>query len=134
MDPFPITAPLREQLETAGCEFLADFFGREVKRHPENLHAWMELGNLLTQLGRYEEGLRVDRRLARLVPTDPTVHYNLACSLALLSLKDEALGALERSVDLGYDDPEYLLADEDLATLRGEPAFATLIRRLRAGE
>ena len=115
MDPFPVTAPLREQLELAGSEFLVDFFGREVERHPDNLHAWFELGHLFT----------------RLVPTDPTVYYNLACSLALLSRNDEALGALERSIELGYDDADYLLNDEDLVTLRQDPQFAQLVARIK---
>jgi len=131
MDPFPVTAPLREQLELAGSEFLVDFFGREVERHPDNLHAWFELGHLFTRLGRFEEGLKVDRKLTRLVPTDPTVYYNLACSLALLSRNDEALGALERSIELGYDDADYLLNDEDLVTLRQDPQFAQLVARIK---
>lgn len=130
MDPFPVSAPLRERLETAGSEFLVDFFEREVARHPDNLHAWFELGNWLTRLGRFEAGLEVDRKLTTLVPTDPTVHYNLACSLALLSRSEEALAALERSIDLGYDDPEHLLADEDLSSLRGLPRFEALVARL----
>ena len=122
---------LREALGQAGTQFLTDFFEVETRRHPDNLDALAELGQLYTRLGRWENGLEVDRRLARLVPHNPTVHYNLACSLALLGRQDDALEALERSVELGYDDFEFMLGDPDLATLRDETRFLGLVRLLQ---
>jgi tetratricopeptide (TPR) repeat protein len=127
---FPLVQGTRARLEHAGREFLADILARETLRHPENAAALAELAHVLTRLGRLEEGLRADQALLRLVPDDPTVHYNLACSLALLERPDQALDALERAIDLGYDDPEHLLADEDLAGLRAERRFRELLRRL----
>jgi len=117
-------------LEALGLEFLAGILEVELRRHPENLPALAELGHVYTRAKRFEEGLAVDRELARRRPEDPTVHYNLACSLALLGRVEEALDALERSVELGYDDAEHLLADEDLAALRAEPRLAAIVRAL----
>lgn len=131
MDPFPVSAPLRQRLDLLGQEFLAEFLGLEVDRRPDNVDALAELGNVLTRLGRLEEGLDVDQRLARLAPDNPTVHYNLGCSLALLARNDEALGALEHAVELGYDDAQLLADDEDLENLRGDPRFLALLRKLR---
>jgi tetratricopeptide (TPR) repeat protein len=132
--PLGIDRGLRERLETLGQEFLAEILARETERHPENLGALTDLAHVLTHLGRLEEGLSVDLRLVRLAPEDPTVHYNLACSLALLGRKAEALDALESAAQHGYDDVEHLLADDDLFDLRSEPRFAALARRLaRAG-
>ena len=118
------------RLEESGLEFLVSFLEVESRRHPQNLEALAELGHALTRLGRIREGLEVDRRLVRLAPENSTVHYNLACSLCLLDRPVEALDALERSVELGYDDAGHLLDDQDLQILREDPRFLAVIRLL----
>lgn len=123
---------LRQRLDRIGLDFLADFFSAQVERQPQHVDSLIDLGHVLTRLGRYDDGLRIDRQLAALLPDEPTVHYNLACSLALTGRADEALAALERCVDLGYDDPDFLRGDEDLAALRDDPRFVELLERLEA--
>ena len=122
---------LRQELDRLGQEFLADILGQETTRNPANVPALADLAHVLTRLGRLEDGLAVDRRLVDLEPTNPTVHYNLACSLALLSRPLEAMDALEESVRNGYNDLEHLLADDDLASLRTERRFADLAQALQ---
>ncbi|MFN0008898.1 MAG: TPR end-of-group domain-containing protein [Planctomycetota bacterium] len=117
-------------LDALGLEFLAGFLETELRLHPENLGAWIELGHVYTRAKRYEEGLAVDRELVLRAPNDSTVRYNLACSLALLNRTEEALDALEQAVALGYEDPEHLLADPDLAGLREEARFQEFVRGL----
>jgi Flp pilus assembly protein TadD len=124
---------LREQLDQAGQEFLAEILGRETSRNPDNIHALADLAMVLTRLGRHEDGLAVDLRLVNLEPENPAVHYNLACSLALLDRKDDALDALEAAIEQGYDDLEHLLADDDLACLREESRYDFLAQALSAG-
>lgn len=121
---------LRRRLQRAGEEFLAAFFETELERKPENLAARVELGHLYTRLGRVREGLEIDRQLARLLPDDPTVRYNLACSLSLNGALDEACDELERAFERGYRDAAHLALDEDLAALRTHPRFGALLRRL----
>lgn len=122
----------RERIETAALDFQARFYGVAAVRlpAPRNIGALTELAQVLTLLGRYEEGLQADRELTRLLPDDPTAHYNLACSLALLGQREEALDALEHAVELGYDDVEHLLADEDLKPLRDDPRFREVVELL----
>ena len=72
----------------------------------------------------------ISQRLAEALPDDPTVHYNLACSLALLGRGQEALAALEWALGCGYGDVEFLLGDDDLASIREEPRFQALVREL----
>jgi len=129
--PFPLRASVRDHLSRLGLEFLADFLARETGRHPDNAAALAELAHTLTRLGRLEEGLAADRRLAHLVPENPTVHYNLACSLALLEQDTAALDALGKAIELGYDDAEHMLADEDLVRLRDDARFRSLVACLR---
>jgi len=131
---FPLPRELAGRLEHLGLEFRAEFLGRALARHPDNFAALSELADLLTRLGRLEEGLAADERLVRLAPDDPTVRYNLACSLALLGRAEEALDALERAIDLGYSDPEHMQADEDLASVRSHPRFQALVAGLSSAE
>ena len=129
-----LSAELQRALERAGERFLAEFYQVEISRHPDNVDALAELGELLTRSGEYERGLEVDRQLVRLVPGNPTVHYNLACSLARLERREEALDALEEAARLGYVDHEFMLADADLESLRGEQRFRSLVERLASTE
>ena len=108
-------------------DFEISFFERLVRDHPNFVDALKPLAEAYTKKGLYEKGLHVDRRLAQLCPRDAGIHYNLACSYALLGKKDAALLALERSVELGYDDLEHLKKDPDLKSLRNDPRFKSLL-------
>ena len=110
--------------------FEIEFFEELVARDPCNEEALMILGNTYTRRGEYEKGLGIDRRLARLRPADPTVYYNLACSHCLLRQLDEAFTALVRAIALGYRDARHMTKDPDLANLRSDPRFRTLMGRL----
>ncbi|MDE0915512.1 MAG: tetratricopeptide repeat protein [Planctomycetota bacterium] len=130
-DPFPISPRIQERLTTVGLEFEAEFYGAATHRQPDNLDALVELGHVYTRMQRYGEGLQVDQELARLMPEDATVQYNLACSLALMGRIDPALDTLERAVSLGYDDPDHLLEDEDMRGLWNEPRLRELVRLMQ---
>jgi tetratricopeptide (TPR) repeat protein len=85
-------------------------------------------GNNLTLKTRYEDGLKIDRRLVQLRPKDALAHYNLACSYALLKKIDQSLRALRRAFELGYHDFRYVREDRDLAALRKDQRFRQLLR------
>jgi tetratricopeptide (TPR) repeat protein len=125
------SASLTERLDHLGQEFFIDFYQVVTERQPENLEAMAELAQAHTRLGHWDRGLELDRRLARMLPDDPTIRYNLSCSLALTDRTLEALEALEEAITLGYDDVEYLLQDPDMSGLQDEPRFVELVRRLR---
>lgn len=133
-DPLQPGDVLRGRMDRLGLEFQADFHAIAVRHRPDDPPRLAELAQVLTRLGRFAEGLAIDRRLASLVPEDPTVHYNLACSFSLCGEPSACLDALERAVELGYADPDFMLADEDLATVRGERRFEALVAGLRAPE
>jgi len=127
----PLTPAAQERLEQLGLAFQAEFLGRAHARHPQNFEVLAELATVLTRLGRFEDGLAADQQLVVLAPDDPTVHYNLACSLALLGRVESALDTLERALALGYVDLEHLLTDPDLSNLQESPRFRALTQRLR---
>lgn len=121
-----------ESQERLGLEFLVEFYAEELSRHPGNDPVRFELAHLYTRLGRYSEGLAVDRELLARHPDDAVVRYNLACSLALTGQHAEALDRLEEAVELGYDDGPAMAEDPDLASLRAQERFQALLERLLA--
>jgi len=116
-------------------DFEIQFFEGVLKHNPADTDVIELLGGLYTKQGRIDEGLRMDRRLVRLAPNNPTAHYNLACSLALKRRKADAVRALRRAVEAGYIDLKWLREDPDLASLRSYPAFleieADIAQRLK---
>ena len=112
-----------------------EFIEGLVRRDPNYVDALQLLGDHYTQRGRISEGLKVDERLARLEPRNPLVFYNLACSYSLAGEFDQAATALEKALQLGYRDFEWLAKDPDLKPLRTHAAFDDLkakIRQLKA--
>jgi tetratricopeptide (TPR) repeat protein len=115
-------------LEKLWLEFEIGFCEKVLLTEPENLAALESLGHAYTRCGRVEDGLRIDRCLVTLLPENHIAYYNLACSLSLLGHVDEAIGALERAVRLGYRDFEYLDRDPDLENVRRDARYRTIIK------
>jgi tetratricopeptide (TPR) repeat protein len=109
-----------------------DFLEAVAVRLPEDAEVLKALGDLYTRVGRYEKGLDIDSRLAKLCPKDPQVWYNLGCSLALLNKREAALQSLKKAVKLGYSDHEWMSRDADLRSLREEQGFKMLLNKLTA--
>lgn len=118
-----VKAPDQTQLD-----FEIEFFAGVLDRYPDYVDALRVQGNNLTLKGRYADGLHLDKRLVQLRPSDPLVHYNLACSFALLKRKDLALKTLRRAIELGYRDFRYMREDPDLDSIRQDPRFRQLLR------
>jgi tetratricopeptide (TPR) repeat protein len=99
-----------------------------VRRDPAYIDALQLLGDSYTKRGKFNDGLKVDQRLSALRPNDALVQYNLACSYSLTEEFDLSADALERSLQLGYQDFKWLAEDPDLQSLRSHAAY----RRIRA--
>jgi tetratricopeptide (TPR) repeat protein len=102
-----------------------------VRRDPDYVDALQILGDHYTQRGRFTEGLKVDEQLAHLEPGNPLVFYNLACSYSLTKEFDRAMQALEKAIELGYRDFNWLAKDPDLKNLRAQPAYGELKEKIR---
>jgi tetratricopeptide (TPR) repeat protein len=106
--------------------FQIRFFEDILSDHPDFIDVLIPLGDAYTRRGLHQKGLAVDMKLASLLPDDPVVFYNLACSHALLGSRRQALAALSRALRLGYRDREWLERDKDLDGIRHLPAFKKL--------
>ncbi|RRJ97019.1 hypothetical protein Ga0100231_002525 [Opitutaceae bacterium TAV4] len=112
--------------------FDIDFYESVLRRDSRYTDVIELLGGLYTKAGRIADGLKMDRKLVRLQPGNATAHYNLACSLALIGNADEAIKSLTTALERGYEDHEWMLKDDDLATLRPLPEFSRLLAQVKA--
>ncbi len=128
-DLFP-NEPSPEQLDPTSRWEIA-FYEDILRRNSDFVEVLMLLGTLYTTNQMYDKGLAVDKRLSQLRADDPIVHYNLACSYALLGRSDEAFDALHEAVGLGYRDEDHLESDADLDSLRSDPRYEELIDQMR---
>ena len=112
-------------------QFEIEFYEAILRRSPDYTEVVGLLGALYTRVGRIADGLKMDRKLVRLEPENPTAHYNLACSLALCKKRPAALQSLRKAVSLGYDDVDWMLQDPDLEILKPDPAFKQLLGQLK---
>lgn len=117
----------KKQRENLGFEI--SFYEGLIRENPNFVDALIPLGDAYTKCGFYEKGLEVDLKLANLTPLDPVVYYNLACSYSLLKKQGLALKSLKRSLNLGYQDIQFIIEDPDLADLRKDSRFSELIEK-----
>src|SRR6266496_5251804 len=94
-----------------------------VRRDPNCAEAWRVLSNDYSRRGKFDEGLKADKQLARIQPNDPGILYNLACSHSLLKHIEEGVAALSRAIASGFNDFKWLLKDPDLLNVRKDPLF-----------
>jgi Flp pilus assembly protein TadD len=111
--------------------FEISFYESVLRRDPRYADVVEILGGLYTRTGRVTDGLRMDRKLVRLRPENATAHYNLACSLALVKRKADALRSLRHAIKLGYDDREWMEEDPDLVGLKNNGEFQALLAALK---
>jgi tetratricopeptide (TPR) repeat protein len=127
-EPTSVGNPANRLTDQDQLDFELEFFGGVLKRHPDYVDVLRVMGNLLTRMNRFVEGLQVDKRLVQLRPNDALAHYNLACSYALLKRNDQAIKTLRRAVELGYRDFRFMREDSDLDGIRHDPRFRQLLR------
>lgn len=67
------------------------------------------------------------RKGVKLLPDDPTWHYNLACSLAYYKNAEAAFDELEVAIDLGFRDVDAIKNDNDLKRIASNKRYKELI-------
>lgn len=107
------------------------FYESVLKREPGYEDVIELLGGLYTKTGRIADGLKMDRKLVKLQPDNATARYNLACSLALLKRKTDAVRTLLEAIELGYTDYEWMVQDPDLESLKNVAEFKVILAQLK---
>jgi mannose-6-phosphate isomerase-like protein (cupin superfamily) len=78
--------------------------------------------------GDYEEALAKQLVVVEKQPGNPVVHFNAGCFAARAGHADEAIGHLERAIEINDGVKELMTADEDLDSLREDRRFAELVK------
>lgn len=94
-----------------------------VPAPPEAGEAFIAYGK-----GDYETALAKQLVVAEKRPDDPVAHFNAACFAARAGRTDDAIGHLERSVELDERIKDLIRTDEDLDSIREDPRFAVLAK------
>ena len=103
---------------------------QHMERYPDDPSA-LNLGALsLLILGRKEQANQWLQRALQLDPDDPIVLYNAACCYALMNEVASALDNLERALAHGTISLDWIRNDEDLASVREDPRYASLVQQL----
>jgi superkiller protein 3 len=105
-----------------------------VQRDPDNATAKANLDAMLKNKSVLQE--RKDQvssavQGADAKPKDPQAAYNAARVYARLGDADQALTWLNKALDLGYDQFDYLSLDPSLVNLKKDPRFLKLLEERR---
>lgn len=92
-------------------------------------HQWHEVGTALLGLRRFEESLdALDRALDSSEHHSSTL-YNIACAHALRGNREHAIEFLDRAIENGYSSSDHMKEDADLASLRSDARWTSLLRK-----
>jgi Predicted integral membrane protein len=98
-----------------------------LELNPDDARA-CQLGAIgAANLGEKEAATDYARRALTINPDDPLLLYNISCMYALLGNPNEALNCLEKAVDKGYGQRDWVEHDPDLNSLRDLPRFHRIL-------
>jgi eukaryotic-like serine/threonine-protein kinase len=98
-----ITA-LYYQNVTGELEKAAQSYQQRIESYPRDLSAYLDLGNVYSQEGHYEQAESAYREYLRLVPDSVAPYENLAESLVILRRDDEARQIIQQAQARKLDD------------------------------
>jgi tetratricopeptide (TPR) repeat protein len=101
---------------------------------PDVARYWYRLGTAAMATGHYRAAADAFRHAREKGAPAAQAEYNVACALARLGNKDEAVAALDEAVKLGFAQPGQIESDEDLASIRSAPQFAADVQQARRNQ
>jgi adenylate cyclase len=103
---------------------------RHLELNPSDVRALGHGAGVMALLGKGAEMQQMIDRAAALRPDDYGNLATLACAAMLAGDAEQALDFLERAAATGQGDREWLMQDNDLKPLHGNPRFEALIARM----
>jgi len=103
-----------------------DILANHLKQVPEDARARVLLGAYCATLGRVEDALRELNLAITLRANEASILYNAACAYCGLQRKPEAMDALRKAWEAGFQDAVWARRDPELALLHGDPEFERL--------
>jgi tetratricopeptide (TPR) repeat protein len=106
----------QENFDTAASHFL-----RAIELRPDDLMAYVNLGNVYYSQGMYEKALEGYRKAAQIDDSDAAGQFNLAQAYIKTLLLAESSKALNKAADAGIDDVKETYAHMALPTVKVFP-------------
>jgi TolB-like protein/Flp pilus assembly protein TadD len=143
VNPEDYQAPILLALVYGGLEQEEDFQRASrkaveiVEHHLEvqpDDHRALEMGGALqARVGNVEKARAWIGRATTIDPNNPSTWYNAACAYAMMGEVDEAIDALENSLNSGLADVRWIENDPDFEPLRENERFKALLERITKG-
>lgn len=128
------SAEQKELRKTAQAAVQAGEFGKAVaafqkltEADPKDGRSWHMLGYCLHAEGKLDDALKIHQKACEFPEVAAVASYNAACVFALKKDKENAMQWLEKAIERGFNQPEYLETDTDLDFLRKEPRFEKIL-------
>ena len=133
-DPLAQAMQQAEQMIEAGEVGTGIAIYQQILEHvPNHPDATFRLGYALHMSGEYEAAIEMHRQAAEFPQYEGIATYNLACAYALTGKTDDAMAALGRAHDAGFDVAGYAPSDSDFASLHDDRRFKEMMRLLKDG-
>ena len=124
--PDPMVARADSQTRSKDYSAAAKTLEQVIQRHPDQFPVWVRLG-IARQLGGEREGAMTAYRKAIALGAGQTAKYNLGTLFALKGMSDSAFHWLNESVKAGFLNEAQITSDVDLASLRKDARYTTLV-------
>jgi adenylate cyclase len=108
-----------------------DVVQRYLEMNPHDSRALLACAIQLCIVGEQEKGVELAERALGQDEKEPNLLYNAACFYALQGDIDRSLELLARAVELGWGNRDWLETDSDLDSLRADPRFIALLKKMR---
>jgi adenylate cyclase len=103
---------------------------RHLRLNPSDVRALGHGAGVAALLGEPRQMQQMIDRAWALRPSDYGNLVTLACAAMLGKDEEQALELLDRAVDTGQGDREWLMQDNDLKPLHGNPRFQQIVERM----
>lgn len=108
--------------------FRKNFYEKILKEKSDYYEVLVNLSSIYSGLKFYKKTLEIDRRLAKISPSDPVVFYNLASDYSVLGDIEKSAMWLKKAIKLGYKDFKYMEKDPDLENLRKTELYRKILK------
>jgi tetratricopeptide (TPR) repeat protein len=109
----------------------ARLYDELTKANPQNGRYWYRLGVAEQAQQQHERALAAFTQAKSHGAPLAMVAYNLACVYATMDRRDEAFAGLKEALQAGFAQPEQMNSDADLATVRSDERFPSLLEQAK---